>query len=106
MNLQEPEKIGRCRIRVRIRARGRDFGGYVVQLFDDGVELLTDQVEGIWTGDHVEVTGDRFGPVAGTARWRIPRRLGVKYRDLSESGAGLRDLWRFSSKRKSAASRT
>ena len=103
MNLDEPEKIGRCRIRVRIRARGRDFSGYVVQLFEDGIELLTDQVEGIWTGDQVEVTGDRFGPIAGTASWRIPRRLGVKYRDLSESEAGLRDLWRFSGKRKPAA---
>ncbi|MBO6719340.1 MAG: hypothetical protein JJ913_15385 [Rhizobiaceae bacterium] len=96
MKLEEPVKVGRCRIRVRIRARGRDVTGYVVRLFEDGMELLTDQVEGIWTGDQVEVTGDRFGPMVGTARWRIPRRLGVKFRDMKESEAGLRDLWRFS----------
>ena len=92
----ERGKKGRCRIRVMIRARGRDIGGYVVQLFDDGVELLTDDVEGVWTGDSVEVIGDEFGPVAGTARWRVPRRLGVKFRDMTEAEAGLRDLWRFS----------
>ncbi len=90
-------KSGRCRIRVKIRARGRDIGGYVVQLFDDGIELLTDQVEGIWTGDAVEIVGTEFGPVTGTARWRVPRRLGVKFRDISEAEAGLRDLWRFAS---------
>jgi hypothetical protein len=96
MRHNEPDKIGRCRIRVRIHARGRDISGYVVQLLDDGIELLTDDVEGIWTGDRVEVVGDRFGPVVGTARWRVPRRLGVKFRDMTQSEAGLRDLWRFS----------
>lgn len=103
MQMEEPEKTGRCRIRVRIRARGRDFSGYVVQLFEDGMELLTDHVEGIWTGDQVEVTGDRFGPMIGMARWRVPRRLGVKFRDMNESEAGLRDLWRFAGEGKSAA---
>ena len=102
MKYDELEKIGRCRIRVRIRARGRDVGGYVVQLFEDGMELLTDDVEGIWTGDRVEVIGDRFGPLVGTARWRVPRRLGVRFRDIRESEAGLRDLWRFSGGRKPA----
>jgi hypothetical protein len=100
MRQNAPDKIGRCRIRVRIHARGRDVSGYVVQLFEDGIELLTDQVEGIWTGDRVEVVGEGFGPVVGTARWRIPRRLGVKFRDMARSDVSLRDLWRFSDDRK------
>lgn len=97
MKPNEPEKPGqRCRIRVRIRARGRDHDGYVLHLFGDEMELLTDKVVGIWTGDRVEVVGDGFGPVAGTARWRVPRRLGVKFGDMIDLNAGLRDLWRFS----------
>ena len=89
----------RCRIRVVIRARGRDHAGYVIKRSDFNLLLLTDQVEGIWTGDRVEVVGHEFGPVVGTARWRVPRRLGVKIRDMTEAEAGLRDLWRFSKER-------
>lgn len=87
---------------MRIRARGRDVSGYVVRQSANGIELLTDDVEGIWCGDRVEVVGKGFGPIVGTASWRIPRRLGVKFRDLAESDAGLRDLWRFSSPQDSA----
>ncbi len=88
------ETTGRCRIRVMIRARGRDIGGYVVQRFADGIELLTDEVEGIWTGDRVEIIGEGFGPVAGVAQWRVPRRLGVKTDATSAFEMSLRELGR------------
>jgi hypothetical protein len=102
MNWKTYGKTGRCRIPVVIHARGRDHRGYVLRLFEDGLELSTEQVAEIWTGDEVRVMGEGFGPVAGTARWRIPRRLGVKLRDLNQEEAGLRDLWRFSARPEAA----
>lgn len=86
----------RCRIRVVIRARGRDHAGYVIRRSAFSLLLLTDNVEGIWTGDRIEVVGPGFGPVVGAADWRMPRRLGMKIHGVSEADAGLRDLWRFS----------
>lgn len=92
----ENEPGERCRIRVVIRARGRDHTGYVIKRSAFSLLLLTDNVEGIWTGDRIEVVGHEFGPVVGTAQWRMPRRLGMKIHGVSEADAGLRDLWRFS----------
>jgi hypothetical protein len=85
----------RCRIPVVISARGADHRGFVVRLSEIAMELLTDQVAEIWTGDAVRVVGGGFGPVRGTAQWRMPRRLIVRFDEMAVTDAGLRDMWRF-----------
>jgi hypothetical protein len=84
----------RCRLRVRIRARGKVYLGHLLNISKGGVRLSTDQIAEIWTGDEVEVVSPEFGSVVGIARWRAPGQLGVMFHDSAYNAANVTMLWR------------
>lgn len=84
-----------CRMRVRIRARGRDYLGHLINISKGGMRLSTDEIAEIWIGDRVEVMGTEFGLVSGVARWRAPGMLGIRFNDTTNNTARLNALWRM-----------
>ena len=84
----------RCRMRVRIHARGRVYSGYVLNISKGGMRLTTDQIVEIWTGDDIEVVSPELGAMTGVARWRAPGELGIKFHNSAYNEGNFHMLWR------------
>ncbi|MBO6719342.1 MAG: PilZ domain-containing protein [Rhizobiaceae bacterium] len=82
-------------MRVRVRVRDHDYAGYLTNISKGGMRLSTDEVAEIWTGDRVEVLSNDFGLMTGTARWRSPGNLGVRFNDTTNNNARVNAILRF-----------
>jgi hypothetical protein len=77
----------RCQFRVSISIRGETYSGTLIDVSEAGMGLLTDRVASVWTGDRVEVDSPDLGLLVGTARWRTPKRVGVKLDESTNTSA-------------------
>ncbi len=84
----------RCRMRVSIRARGKEYAGFVLNISRGGMRLTTDSVGEIWTGDEVEVVSSEVGAMTGIARWRAPGELGIRFHNSAYNAGNLKALGR------------
>ncbi len=84
----------RCRMRVRIHARGRVYHGHVLNISRGGMRMTTDEIAEIWTGDDIEVVSPELGAMTGVARWRAPGELGIKFHNSAYNAGNLNAIWR------------
>ncbi|MEX0955646.1 MAG: PilZ domain-containing protein [Rhizobiaceae bacterium] len=84
----------RCKMRVRIHARGRVYTGFVLNISRGGMRLTTDVIAEIWTGDDIEVVSSELGAMTGVARWRAPGELGIRFHNSAYNEGNFQVLWR------------
>ncbi|MBO6719341.1 MAG: PilZ domain-containing protein [Rhizobiaceae bacterium] len=84
----------RCRLRVRIHARGRVYTGHVLNISRGGMRLTTDEIAEVWTGDDVEVVSSELGAMTGVARWRGPGELGIRFHNSAYNAGNFDMIWR------------
>jgi hypothetical protein len=93
---QDSRRVKRtpCRIKVQIRARNQQYDGFLLDVSDNGMRLITDRVADIWRGDSVEVANPELGSIVGTTRWRSVTRLGIEFDPCTNTAAKIRALQR------------
>lgn len=85
----------RCRIRVAITTRRGRSEGCVLDVSEGGMRLQTDRVIDVWTGDEVEISCPELGLITGTARWRSPGQLGIRFDNSTNMQAKVQALQKF-----------
>jgi hypothetical protein len=88
-------KRHRCKMRVRIHARGKVYDGHMFNISRGGMRLTTDQIAEIWTGDEIEVVSSELGSMTGIARWRGPGELGIRFHNSAYNAGNLNTLWNY-----------
>jgi hypothetical protein len=77
----------RCRVAAQIRFGGKNYDGHIVDLSEAGVQLVSDQLREIWTGDRAEVFSADLGWMSGRVQWRRPGAFGLRLDESSNTRA-------------------
>ncbi|MEX0956384.1 MAG: PilZ domain-containing protein [Rhizobiaceae bacterium] len=85
----------RAKLRVRVRVRGRDYLGWVMDMSKGGMRVSTDEVAEVLVGDDVEIECTELGLLTGKARWRSPGRFGLRFNTSSNTTAKYERFRRY-----------
>ena len=81
-----------CRLPAKVHTRRHVYDAQVIDISEGGMCVSTHRHAEVFSGDRVEVVGEAFGLMAGTVRWRAFDRMGIRFRDCTDTKAKLESL--------------